>query len=186
MTILQTQRLISRPWEPADIEPFVAICADPEVMALMGGVRSLEETEAFVEYAIAKQQTFGTCFPPLILKETNELIGMVGLNEVTFEAAFTPAVEIGWRLARNHWGKGYITEMAAGHLRYGFNDMGCEEIVAFTVPQNTRSRSVMQRLGMTHDPARDFDHPRVGPENADLKRHVLYSLNRQGWLASAS
>lgn len=186
MTVLETARLISRPWDKSDIEPFSKICADPEVMELLGGIQPATAVGTIIEKAMAHQARFGIWMQPLLLKESGEFIGMVGIAEVMFDAPFTPAVEIGWRLAHAHWGKGYVTEMAKEHLRHGFAELGLEEIVAFTVPQNARSRAVMKRLGMKHDPARDFDHPRVGEDMPELKRHVLYALTRADWQASAS
>jgi RimJ/RimL family protein N-acetyltransferase len=106
---------------------------------------------------------------------TPRLAGFVGLAEPRFEAHFTPAVEIGWRLAREHWGKGYATEAAHATLAFGFGELGLDEIVSFTAVGNGRSRSVMERLRMTHDPADDFDHPHV-PQGHPLRRQVLYRL----------
>ena len=103
-------------------------------------------------------------------------IGVVGLESVSYEAHFTPAVEVAWRLARAYWGRGYATEAARAALDYGFEQLGLTEIVALTVPANQRSRRVMERLGMTRSPEDDFDHPRV-PEGP-LKRHVLYRLRK--------
>jgi ribosomal-protein-alanine N-acetyltransferase len=102
-------------------------------------------------------------------------IGFVGLAVPTFEAHFTPAVEVGWRLAQEHWGRGYATEAAHAALEFGFASVGLDEIVSFTVPANIRSRAVMERLGMTHDEKDDFDHPRIPPGHP-LRRHVLYRL----------
>ena len=185
MTELETARLISRPWQESDIEPFAKICADLAVMELLGGVQPQSTVETIIQKVMAYQTRFGIWMQPLSLKESGAFIGMVGIAEVMFEAPFTPAVEIGWRLAREHWGKGYATEMAREHLRYGFEERDLDEIVAFTVPQNERSRAVMQRLGMRHDPARDFDHPRVSDDKPELRRHVLYALTRSDWQANA-
>jgi ribosomal-protein-alanine N-acetyltransferase len=104
-------------------------------------------------------------------------IGFIGLNWVSHRVHFTPAVEVGWRLASVHWGRGYATEGAAAALDAGFTRFGLAEIVAYTVPANARSQRVMQRLGMTHDAADDFDHPRV-PVGHALSRHVLYRKRR--------
>lgn len=106
-----------------------------------------------------------------------DFAGFVGLSIPTFEAHFTPCVEIGWRLAFEHWGHGYATEAAHAAVDCGFRRLGLEEIVAFTVPANRRSRRVMERLGMTHSPSDDFDHPRLPPDHP-LRRHVLYRLGR--------
>ena len=96
---------------------------------------------------------------------------------------FTPAVEVGWRLAAGHWGHGYATEAAREAVSYGFDEAGLDEIVSFTVPANVRSRRVMERLGMTRDPAEDFDHP-VVPAGHSLRRHVLYRLRNEAWAAA--
>jgi ribosomal-protein-alanine N-acetyltransferase len=106
---------------------------------------------------------------------TGRFIGFTGMNEVGFTAHFTPAVEVGWRLARAAWGHGYATEAARAALGFGFDTVGLAEVVSFTSTTNTRSQAVMRRLGMTHDPADDFDHPRL-PEGHRLRRHVLYRL----------
>jgi ribosomal-protein-alanine N-acetyltransferase len=110
--------------------------------------------------------------------DTGEFVGMVGLNAPSFEAHFTPAVEVGWRLARPHWGHGFATEAARVSIAYGFDVLGLEEIVSMTTTTNVRSQRLMERLGMTRDPADGFDHPRV-PEGP-LRRHVLYRLLRPG------
>jgi len=111
------------------------------------------------------------------LADGKPFIGFVGLAVPAFEAHFTPAVEVGWRLAAEHWSRGYATEAARAALDYGFTTAGLDEIVSFTVPANSRSRAVMERLGMTHDPADDFDHPRIEPGHP-LRRHVLYRKRR--------
>jgi ribosomal-protein-alanine N-acetyltransferase len=107
-------------------------------------------------------------------------IGFVGLNPVPFVAHFTPAVEIGWRLARPHWGHGYVTEAGRAVLEYAFAELGLDEVVSFTTPANQRSQAVMRRLGMSHDPRDDFDHPNL-PEGHRLRRHVLYRIRGQDW-----
>jgi RimJ/RimL family protein N-acetyltransferase len=107
------------------------------------------------------------------LRESEEFIGFTGLAAPSFNAHFTPCVEIGWRLASNHWGLGLATEAARAVLNHGFETLRIREIVSFTVPGNVRSRRVMEKLGMTHDPGDDFDHPRL-PEGHPLRRHVLY------------
>ena len=107
----------------------------------------------------------------------NAFLGFIGLFVPEFDAHFTPAVEIGWRLASEHWGKGLAAEGARGALRYGFETLRLEEVVSFTAPANLRSRRVMEKLGMSHNPADDFDHPRL-PEGHALRRHVLYRIKR--------
>jgi len=115
------------------------------------------------------------------LREEKAFIGFVGLSVPTFVAPFMPAVEVGWRLAAEYWGKGLATEGAPQVVRYGFEDVGLKSVVSFTVPQNVRSRRVMEKLGMVHDPGEDFEHPRL-PEGHALRRHVLYRLDRGRWI----
>ena len=105
------------------------------------------------------------------------LAGFVGILVPRFEAHFTPCVEIGWRLDADLWGRGYATEAAREVVRFGFEEAGLPEIVSMTVPANVRSRAVMERLGMTHDPREDFEHPLV-PVGHPLRPHVLYRLPR--------
>jgi RimJ/RimL family protein N-acetyltransferase len=113
-------------------------------------------------------------------RSDHRFIGFAGLSRPSFEAHFMPAVEVGWRLARAAWGQGYATEAATASLAFAFDVFGLEEIVSFTVPANGRSRRVMERLGMTHDPADDFDHPRLAAGHPQ-RRHVLYRLARADW-----
>ena len=111
------------------------------------------------------------------IQNVASLAGFVGLSVPSFEAHFTPCVEIGWRLAAEHWGRGYATEGARAVLTFGFQTLTLGEIVSFTVPGNARSRQVMERIGMVHGPADDFDHPAL-PEEHPLRRHVLYRIAR--------
>ena len=115
-------------------------------------------------------------------RATGEFVGAVGLSPTNYKAHCTPAIGVGWRLARQHWGNGHATEAAATALRHGFANLAREEIVAVTVPANLRSQQVMHRLGMTYNPADDFDHPRL-PEGDPLRRHVLFRQSRPDWLA---
>ena len=112
--------------------------------------------------------------------ETGRFIGFVGLAVPTWSASFTPCVEIGWRLARDAWGNGYAPEAARACLEYGFEQLNLEEILSFTVPGNAKSRRVMEKIGMTHSPADDFDHPLIAPGH-QLRRHVVYRLHRADW-----
>ena len=107
------------------------------------------------------------------MSASGEFVGFTGLAVPSFEAPFTPAVEVGWRLARPAWGHGYATEAARASLAYGFGELGLEEVVSFTSVGNARSRAVMERLGMTHDRAGDFQHPLLAPGDP-LRPHVLY------------
>ena len=109
------------------------------------------------------------------VRDAGEFIGFVGLAQPSFEAAFTPCTEIGWRLARSAWGRGYATEAARATLNVAFGPVGLDEVLSWTFEGNLPSRAVMERLGMTRDPADDFDHPRL-PEGERLRRHVLYRI----------
>jgi RimJ/RimL family protein N-acetyltransferase len=171
---LYTSRLLLRPWRDDDVVAFAAMSADPRVMEFLRPLPDRAACEAWVARARAhwRQHGFGQWAVELL--DEARFVGVVGLASVPYEAHFTPAVEVGWRLVRAHWGRGYATEAAQAALDYGFAKTGIAEIVAVTVPANLRSRRVMERLGMTRDPADDYDHPSV-PEGP-LKRHVLYRL----------
>lgn len=183
--LLRTARLLLRPWTRDDRAPFAAINADPAVMEHFPGVLTRSESDAFVDHIEAgfARDGYGLWAVEVVGKAS--FIGFVGLEPPSFEAHFTPAVEIGWRLGKEHWGRGYATEAAREALRYGFEEAGLDQIVSFAVPQNLRSRRVMERIGMTHDPADDFDHPRF-PDDARLRRHVLYRLDRTRWAETVS
>jgi RimJ/RimL family protein N-acetyltransferase len=176
---LRTSRLLLRPWRDEDIAAFAEMSADPIVMEYLLSLshRGLS-AEAWAARARAHWDEHGFGQWVVELPGAASFIGVVGLGEVAYEAPFTPAVEVAWRLARPGWGRGYATEAARAALDYGFDKLGLSEIVALTVPANQRSRRVMQRLGMTRSPEDDFDHPRV-PEGP-LKRHVLYRLRAPG------
>jgi RimJ/RimL family protein N-acetyltransferase len=174
---IRTERLLMRRWRDADRAPFAAMNADPRVMEHFPKVLSREESDATVERICGHLDRHGYAQWAVEILYDATFAGFIGLSVPSFEAHFTPCVEIGWRLAREHWGRGYATEGARVALDYGFAELGLAEIVSFTVPANTRSRRVMEKLGMTHDPRDDFDHPGVADGHA-LKRHVLYRLRR--------
>ena len=173
---LRTSRLLLRPWRDEDIAAFVEMSSDPLVMEYLLPLseRGLS-AEAWVARARAHWEEHGFGQWVVELPGAASFIGVVGLGVVSYQAPFTPAVEVAWRLARPYWGQGYATEAARAALDYGFSKLGLSEIVALTVPANQRSRRVMEHLGMTRSPEDDFDHPRV-PEGP-LKRHVLYRLS---------
>jgi len=177
MTTLHTPRLILRPWADADRAPFAALNADPVSMQHFPGTLSRAESDALVDRMIARRAETGLCFMAVERRSDAAFIGMVGLNPVGFEAAFTPAIEIGWRILRAHEGQGYVTEAARAWFTHGFETLGLSRVVAFTVPANTRSRAVMERLGMTHVANGDFDHPSL-PAGHPLQRHLLYAIDR--------
>jgi ribosomal-protein-alanine N-acetyltransferase len=169
-----TERLLLRGWRPQDREPFAALNADPEVMEHFPSTMTRQRSDEMVDRLESLMEANGFGLWAVEVMATGEFIGFTGLNRVPFEAHFTPAVEVGWRLARPAWGHGYATEAARAALAYGFEVAGLDEIVSFTATTNLRSQAVMRRLGMTSDPADDFDHPRVDDER--LRRHVLFRL----------
>jgi RimJ/RimL family protein N-acetyltransferase len=174
---LTTERLRLRPWRPEDLPHFAALNADARVMEHFPRILTAEESDRQAAAVTEHIGRHGFGFWALEATGVADFIGFVGLSVPTFEAHFTPCVEIGWRLAFDHWRHGYATEAARAALDCGFRRLGLEEIVAFTVPANRRSIAVMQRLGMTRSPAEDFDHPRLPPGHP-LRRHVLYRLRR--------
>lgn len=169
-----------RRWRDADREPFAALNADPTVMEHLPKLLTRAESDALIDEIEAQIEAHGWGLWATEVAATGDLAGFVGLWPVRFEAHFTPAVEVGWRLAAAHWGHGYATEGARAALADGFERLGLDEIVSMTSLANVRSQRVMQRLGMTHDPADDFDHPRL-PAGHRLERHVLYRLRRTDW-----
>lgn len=182
---LGSARLVLRRWRDRDLEPFAAMNADPEVMEHFPALLSREESDALVQRFEAGFEARGFGVWALEVAATGEFIGFCGLSVPSFEAPFTPAVEIGWRLARPHWGQGYATESARAALTFGFEDVGLDEVVSFTTRANERSQAVMRRLGMTHDPADDFEHPRLAPGHAQ-RPHVLYRLRAEAWRPAVS
>ena len=177
---LVTERLLLRRWRDEDREPFARMNADPRVMEFLLPLLSRAESDASVDRANAHHDEHGFTFWALEVPGVTPFAGFVGLVRPRFEAHFTPCVEVGWRLAAEHWGRGYATEGARAAVRAGFETLGLDEIVSLTVPTNTRSRHVMEKLGMTRSPDDDFDHPRIA-EDDPLRRHVLYRLARGAW-----
>jgi RimJ/RimL family protein N-acetyltransferase len=173
---LRGERVLLRGWEPEDLAPFAAMNADPRVVEHYPAPLSRGESDAFVHERIARQfAELGFGLWAVEVPGVAPFVGYVGLSVHTFDADFTPCVEIGWRLAFEHWGRGYATEAARVAIEFGFEQVGLDEIVSFTTPANRRSVAVMERLGMTY--AGEFEHPRLPPEHR-LRRHVLYRLAR--------
>ena len=178
---ITTPRLLLRRWRDGDLDAFAALNADPEVMAFFPALLGRAESDALAARIREHFARHGFGLWAVEVPGVAEFVGFVGLSVPRFEAPFTPCVEIGWRLVRAHWGRGYATEAARAALDFGFRRLALDEVVSFTVPANRRSRAVMERLGMAHDPAEDFDHPTL-PEGHPLRRHVLYRLARADWL----
>jgi len=177
---LQTPRLVLRRWSDEDRGPLAAITADPEVMKYRFARLSRAETDQMIDQ---NEESFETNRFGLWAMDRNEdhrLLGFAGFGTSDFGAAFCPAVDVGWTLARDTWGRGYATEAASAALDYAFDELGLDEVVAHTTSVNERSRAVMRRLGMTHDPADDFDAPwYVGGH--PYRRFVLYRLRASAW-----
>ncbi|HWY90373.1 MAG TPA: GNAT family N-acetyltransferase [Solirubrobacteraceae bacterium] len=173
---LRTTRLLLRRWRETDHAPFAALNADPVVMEYFPDRLTRAESDDLIARIEAGFATRGYGLWALEVRATGEFVGFTGLAVPSFNAHFTPAVEVGWRLAQAAWGKGYATEAGLASIAFGFRDAGLDEIVSFTSAANTRSRAVMERIGMTHDQADDFDHPEL--DEADLLRpHVLYRIS---------
>ena len=172
-----TDRLIMRGWRESDLAPWAAMNADPEVRRYLGPLLTFEQAEAWVLNYQDDLDRHGYGFWALELRATGEFVGGTGLGRVDEEMPFA-GVELAWRLARPAWGHGYATEAARAALEYGFTVLGLPEIVAVTRARNLRSRAVMARIGMTTDPAEDFDDPDV--DDGPLRRHVVYRKARPG------
>jgi RimJ/RimL family protein N-acetyltransferase len=174
--IIKTARLKLRPWRDADLEPFAALNADPRVMEFFPKRLSREESDAVATRIRHHFDRHGFAQWAVEVPDLAPFIGFVGLSAPSFEAHFTPCVEVGWRLAYEHWGRGYASEAAVAALDFGFGELGLAEIVSFTTTVNDRSIRVMERIGMTHAPEDDFDHPALA-EGHPLRRHVLYRIS---------
>ncbi|GAA1592183.1 GNAT family N-acetyltransferase [Kribbella sancticallisti] len=180
MTELTTDRMLLRQWKDSDYEPFAALNADPAVTEHFAGPLTREASDAMIDRVRVAIDERGYGFWALEVIETGRFIGFTGLSVPNFEAHFLPAVEVGWRLAKDAWGNGFATEAARASLAYAFGPAGLDEVVSFTTTTNTPSQRVMERIGMTHDEADDFDHPRL-EKGHRLERHVLYRITRAQW-----
>jgi ribosomal-protein-alanine N-acetyltransferase len=176
--VLRGARVVLRRWHAEDAEPFAALNCDPVAMEYFPAPLSRADSDALIERAQAALESRGWGWWCLEIDEV--CAGFVGLNEPTFEADFTPCVEIGWRMAPRFWGRGYASEGARLALDFGFERLRLQEIVSFTATENWRSRRVMERLGMRRNAAEDFDHPRIEAGHP-LRRHVLYRLTAKDY-----
>lgn len=195
-TILETERLILRTWIDTDLasmhainqdpqvmqhlfalqnigsEPMHAISQDPKAIEYFLSVQDLDNTKQFIEKICNHYKKQGFSLYATVRKDNHEFIGFVGLFTADFQAPFTPAIEIGWRLSFQNWGQGFATEAAKAVLDYAFKKCTLSEVVSFTLPKNLKSRRVMEKIGLHYNPEDDFEHPRF------LKRHVLYRLTQ--------
>jgi ribosomal-protein-alanine N-acetyltransferase len=173
--MIETERLLLRRWAGGDRQRFARLNADARVMEFLPQRLSARESDRLVERIQQHFRKHGFGLFAAELRQERRLIGYVGLHVPDFQAHFTPCVEIGWRLAADDWGRGLATEGAKAVVRYAFDALGLNSLVSFTVPANVRSIRVMEKIGMSRDPAEDFDHPNL-PEGHPLRRHVLYRL----------
>jgi RimJ/RimL family protein N-acetyltransferase len=180
---IRTDRLMLRGWRHADRGRFAELNADPQVAEFLGGPLDRDASDALVDRILVRWDSDGHGLWAVERVEDGRFLGFVGLAAPSFHAVFSPCVEVGWRLAREAWGRGYATEAARAALRFGFVELDLDEIVSFTTVANVRSRAVMERLGMTRDPVDDFDHPSF-PDGHPIRPHVLYRLGRERWRAS--
>ncbi|MCB1259244.1 MAG: GNAT family N-acetyltransferase [Acidimicrobiales bacterium] len=183
---LRTERLLLRRWQPSDAEPFAELNGDPDVMRHMVATMTRQQSDQLIATIERGFEVDGFGLWAVEVRATDEpvpagtFVGFVGLARVPFEAGFTPAVEVGWRLSRQAWHRGYATEAARRAIAFGFTEAGLDEIVSFTIPANEASQAVMQRLGMVPDGT--FEHPRL-MDGHPKRTHVLYRLDRATWEA---
>jgi RimJ/RimL family protein N-acetyltransferase len=174
---LSTDRLLLRQWRDADLDPWAAMNADPEVMEHFPSVMTRDESAAFMGRIRAAIDERGWGLWAVEVVGGAPFIGFIGLQPVVDPVMPFGGVEVGWRLTRSAWGRGYASEGARAALRYAFEELVLPEVISFTSTTNERSQAVMRRIGLTRDPADDFDHPKV-PSGSRLRRHVLYRLER--------
>lgn len=175
MKILETERLILRTWEDSDLQKMFEINQDPRVMEYFPSLQDLEITGKFIKRVNSHFDNHGYSLYACDRKDSNEFIGFIGLFTADFDAHFTPATEIGWRLSSKHWRLGFATEGAKAVLNYAFNELKIPEIVSFTAMNNLKSINVMKKIGLHHDEKDNFDHPKLDV-SSNLRRHVLYRL----------
>ncbi len=180
MLPLTTDRLLLRRWHEDDRDAYAALNADPVVMEYYPSTLSRTESDRSFDttHRIYDRQGFGLA--AVEHRASGRVIGVVGLHVPTFDAPFTPCVEIGWKMAADIWGNGFATEAAVAVRDWAFTEGNIDELVSMTAIVNLRSIALMERLGMTRDPEADFEHPRV-PAGSHLRPHVLYRLPRAVW-----
>ncbi len=174
--ILQTERLILRPWKVEDLEPYAKMNADPKVREHFPSTLTKEESDREAQIFMDSFQVHGWGLWAVTIPDITDFIGFIGLRHVPFSAHFTPAVEIGWRLDYKYWNHGYATEGAEAAMKFGFENLSLNLIVSFTAVNNVRSRRVMEKIGMKWFPEENFEHPRL-PQGHFLREQVLYKKN---------
>jgi RimJ/RimL family protein N-acetyltransferase len=184
VTEVRTERLVLRRWRDEDRAAYVAMNQDPAVMEFMQGLTPPDVSNGFIDKIEAHWDEHGWGLWAVEVPGVAPFVGFTGLWPATHVLGYESR-EVGWRLAREHWGRGYATEAAREALRFGFRDLGFDEIVSFTVPENRRSRAVMERIGLGYVEGGDFDHPRVDAvAYPHIVRQVLYRLDRPTWEAA--
>ena len=180
MVVIETGRLILRRWRQVDREPFARLNANPRVMEFHPSLLSCEQSDRFADYIEAHFDEHGFTLYAAELRKEQRFIGFIGIHVPKFQAAFTPCVEIGWRLPADVWNRGLATEGGCAVVRHSFEQLGLMELVSFTAVVNAKSQRVMQKIGMTCNPAENFDHPKL-PAGHPLRPHVLYRLRKDDW-----
>lgn len=175
---IHTQRLTLRQWKEEDRAPFAELNGDGTVMEFFPKILTRQESDAMVDSCSSIIEKNGWGFWAVSCPGVADFIGMIGLHIVSFEAQFTPAVEIGWRLSAPYWGKAYAPEGAHAALNFAFDVLGLDEVVSFTAVPNKKSMRVMEKIGMSRDPDEDFDHPALSRDHP-LCRHVLYRVGKE-------
>ncbi|MEW9836675.1 GNAT family N-acetyltransferase [Mesorhizobium marinum] len=187
MKPIRTERLVLRNWEDRDRDLFHRINSDEQVMAFFPFRRDRQAADAVMDAMRREIDRDGYGWTAVEIAASGECIGFTGLHGAEVAGVAPPgSIEIGWRLAPEFWGKGYVTEAAEALLAFGFQTLGLDEVISFAVHDNVRSLAVMERLGMRRDPSGDFDHPLVPDSRPDLKRHALYRIARSDWLSRRS
>lgn len=176
--LTQTDRLYLRAWQDSDREPFAALNSDPKIMKFLGPPLTRQGSDAAINAQIALMKAGGPAFWAVENRNDGRFMGCIGFKAIGFKAGFTPGYEIGWRLARQYWVRGYATEGAKAALKSAFEQWGMGEIYSFTVHQNAASQSVMNKIGMTRIRGGDFNHPSLAPDDP-LSAHVLYRIDRR-------
>ena len=183
--MITTARLQLRSWRDEDLEPFAALNADPRVRAFFPALQTYQQSAESMQNIGEHFRRHGFGLWAIEVLGGASFVGFVGLSVPSFDAPFTPCVELGYRLAFEHWDRGFATEGARAALAFGFATLGLAEVVAMTAVDNVRSRRVMERVGMTRNPGDDFDHPDIVVGHP-LRRHVLYRLRAPDWKAAAA
>ena len=175
--MIETERLILRQWREEDRAPFAALCADPEVMRHFPAPLDRAEADALIDRQIAAIHREGFGLWTVERKADGAFIGFTGLARVALETPVEGEIEIGWRLARDHWRQGYATEAARAALEWFWANRSEPRIVAFTIPANRPSWGVMEKIGMVRTPELDFGHPRFEP-GSRCHAHIVYVKDR--------